>query len=158
MRRHKQKLMSQEHEQKDVTLRDFVSANDKLLAIIGVFGVLILLVVFIENVEVFYFISLFIFLVLARELDIRFPSWRVNTIELFLFRILFFVLAFSVFAYSSYGYFLSLGFFPFFIFSMCWIVFVGTFFPKIRSFFQQHKTQKTLSQVNIHSIKYSIPN
>ena len=111
--------MSQEHEQKEVTLRDFVNANDRMLVTIGVFGVLILLFVFIENVEVFYFISLFIFLVLARELNIRFPSWRVNTIELFLFRILCFVLAFSVFAYSSYVYFFSLGPFPFFIFSMC---------------------------------------
>jgi hypothetical protein len=132
--------MSQEQEQKDVTLRDFVNANYRLLATIGVFSVLILLFVFIKNVEVFYFISLFIFLVLTRELNIRFPSWRVNTIELFLFRILCFVLVFSVFAYSCYGYFFSLGPFPFFIFSTCWLVFVGAIFPKIRSFFQQHKT------------------
>jgi len=30
--------MSQEQEQKDVTLRDFVNANDKMLTTIGVFG------------------------------------------------------------------------------------------------------------------------
>ena len=133
--------MSQEQEQKDVTLRDFVNANDRLLVTIGVFGVLILLFVFIENVEVFYFISLFIFLVLARELNIRFPSWRVNTIELFLFRILCFVLFFGVFAYSSYSYFFTLGPFPFFIFSLCLLVFIGVILPKIKDFFQQQTMQ-----------------
>ena len=131
--------MPQEQEQKDVTLRVFVSANDKVLTAIGVFGGLTLLFTAIENGEVFYFISLFTFLVLTRELNIRFPNWRVNTIELFLCRILCFVLFFSIFVYSSYVYFFILGLFPFFIFSMCWLVFVGVIFPKIKSFFQQQK-------------------
>jgi hypothetical protein len=106
----------------------------------GIFGGLTLLFTAIENGEVFYFISLFIFFVLTRELNIRFPSWRVNTIELFLFRILCFVLFFGVFAYSSYVYFFTLGFLPFHIFSLCILVFVGLIFPKIKDFLQHHKT------------------
>jgi len=132
--------MTQEQEQKDVTLRDFVSVNDKMLVAMGFFGGLTLLFTAIENGEVFYFISLFIFFVSVRELNIRFPSWRVNTIELFLFRILCFVLFFGVFAYSSYVYFFTLGPFPFFIFSLCILVFVGVIFPKIKDFLQHHKT------------------
>jgi hypothetical protein len=139
-RSHKIELMSQEQEQKDVTLSDFVNANDKMLAATGIFGGLTLFFTAIENGEVFYFISLFIFFVLVRELNIRFPSWRVNTIGLFLFRILCLVLFFGVFAYSSYVYFFTLGPFPFFIFLLCVIVFVGLILQKIKDFFQHHKT------------------
>ena len=133
--------MSQEQEQKDVTLRDFVNGNDKMLTAIGVFGGLTLLFTAIENVEVFYFISLFIFFMSVRELNIRFPNWRESTIELFLFRVLCFVLFFGVFVYSSYSYFFNLGFFPFFIFSLCLLVFIGVILPKIKDFFQQQTMQ-----------------
>lgn len=131
--------MPQEQEQKDVTLRVFVSANDKVLTAIGVFGGLTLLFTAIENGEVFYFISLFIFLVVVRELNSRFPSWRESTIELFLFRILYLVPVFGVSVYSSYSYFFTLGLFPFFIFLICLYVFVGIILPKIKDFFQQQK-------------------
>jgi len=81
--------MLPEQEQKDVTLRAFVSPNDKLLTAISVLGGLTLLFSVIDKGAAFYFVSLFIFVVLARELNSRFPNWRTNTIELFLFRILF---------------------------------------------------------------------
>jgi len=112
-----------------------------MLTTIGVFGGLTLLFTAIENVEVFYFISLFIFFMSVRELNIRFPNWRESTIELFLFRVLCFVLFFGVFVYSSYSYFFTLGFFPFFIFSLCLLVVIGVILPKIKDFFQQQTMQ-----------------
>ena len=133
--------MPQEQEQKNGTLRVFVTANDKVLTAIGVFGGLTLLFTAIENGIVFYFISLFIFCVLVRELNSRFPNWRENTIELFLFRVLCFVLFFGVVAYSSYSYFFTFGFFPFFIFLTCLLVFIGVILPKIKNFFQQQTMQ-----------------
>jgi hypothetical protein len=131
--------MLSEQEQKDVTLRVFVSPNDKLLIAITVFGGLTLLSAVITN-ELFYFVSLFMFCVLARELNSRFPKWRVNTIELLLFRILFFALFLGIIAYSSYFYFFSLGLLPFFLFSVCVYVSVFAILPQIKHFV--HKQNK----------------
>ena len=61
--------MLPEQEQKNVTLRAFVSPNDKLLTAISVLGGLTLLFSVIDKGAAFYFVSFFIFVVLARELN-----------------------------------------------------------------------------------------
>lgn len=127
-----------EQEQNDMSLRVFVSPNLKALAAFSVFGGLTLLFTVFTNV-VLYFISLFMFCVLARELNSRCPSWRVTTIELLLFRILLLFLYFGVITYTSYAYFFSLGLLPLFLFLAFLYAFVGLILPRIKVSFSTKK-------------------
>ncbi|PVX23083.1 MAG: hypothetical protein CW716_12955 [Candidatus Bathyarchaeum sp.] len=116
--------MLRQQKQNDVSLRVFLSSNDKVLAAFGVFGALTLLFTAFTN-ELLYFISLFLFLVLCYEFNTSFPSWRLSTIYLFLFRILCWVLFFVVLGYSSYFYFFrGFAFVHFFIVLCVWLCLV----------------------------------
>ncbi len=132
--------MLRQQEPKDVSLRAFFSPKDKVLAAFSIFGALTLLFAVITN-ELLYFISLFTFMVLGYELNTRFPSWRLSTIYLFLFRILCFIVYLGIIAYTIYFYFFSLGTLPFYLHLLAVYAFVRLALPRIKRFVHQHKTR-----------------
>ena len=130
--------MLRQQEQTDVSLRVFLSPNAKVLATISVFGALTLLCTAMTN-ELLYFISLFLFFVLGYELNTRFPTWRLSTTYLILFRIWYLVLFFGVFAYSSYFYFFRGWSFLFFLLLILMYMYVWLVSPRIKRFVHPHK-------------------
>jgi hypothetical protein len=130
--------MLRQHEQNDVSLGVFLSPNAKLLAAFSILGALTLLFTFFTN-ELLYYISLFLFLVLGYEFNTRFPSWRLSTPYLFLFRILCIVLFVGVNTYSSYFYvFINRSLLSFLILLLVHM-YVWFASPRIKRFVHQHK-------------------
>ena len=134
--------MLRQQEQIDVSLRAFLSPHDKLLAAFGVFGALALFFTAFTN-EFLYHISFFLFLVLGYELNTRFPTWRLSTPYLFLFRILCLVLFFGVTFYSSYFYvFIGRSFLSFLVVLLVYM-YVWLVSPRIKRFAHKHKKMVT---------------